>query len=415
MKKNIFTPADILLPESISLENWSVIACDQFSSEIDYWERVRRLVGGDPSTLNMIIPEAYLGDIDEESEISKIRSAMDQYTMNGFLREISDSFVYVERTLANGRVRRGLVGAVDLDDYSFDGSKAAILASEGTVLERLPARIRVRRAVRLEVPHIIAFIDDKDMTVIEPLTKKAGNLQLLYGFDLMEGGGHIRGMRVCGYDAEYVELAMRALHEKNDTLMVIGDGNHSLAAAKVYWDELKQGLSAAERDTHPAGKALLEVNNVYDPSISFEAIHRVLYGVDRAEFLDALSRALPEGGDYELRWVSQEQSGAIGVAAGCIGDMLVMLQSFLDGFIERTGCRLDYIHDADALRKLAGAERSIGLMLPAMDKSELFGTVGARGAFPKKSFSVGNARDKRYYLECRAIAGNPEFGIRNSE
>ena len=406
MRKDVFRPADIILPEGISFENWSVIACDQFSSERDYWERVRMKVGGDPSTLNMIIPEAYLDEIDEEDEINKIRMAMEYCAGHGLLRVIDDSFIYVERTLTDGRVRRGLIGTVDLDEYDFTGGKAAIRASEGTVLDRLPARIRVRRAVKLELPHIMAFIDDKDMTVIEPLTKKAGNLQQLYNFNLMEGGGYIRGMRISGRDADGVMMAVRALHEKSDALMVIGDGNHSLAAAKVYWDELKQGLSAAERGTHPAGKALLEVNNVYDPSISFEAIHRILYGIDRAEFLSALTGAMPEGGDYDLRWISQGQSGVISVAAGCIGDLLSTLQAFLDNYIARAGCSIDYIHDADALKRLADADRNLGLMLPAMDKSELFATVAARGVFPKKSFSVGHARDKRYYLECRAIAGN---------
>ena len=403
MIRDVFGPTDILIPEASALERWSVIACDQFSSGRDYWERVRERVGEAPSALNTIIPEVYLSEIDEEKEIRKISSVMDSYIKSGVLREIESSFIYVERTQSDGRVRRGLVGAVDLEEYEFSGSGAAILASENTVLERLPARIRIRKAARFESPHIIAFIDDKEATVIEPLSEKAGNLPILYDFDLMEGGGHIRGRRVFGDDASEVLSALRELHGKNKTLMVVGDGNHSLAAAKVHWDELKQGLSEGDREFHPARRALIEVNNIYDSAISFEAIHRVVFDVDPVEFIDAFEQVMPGGNDYEVRWVSQGLSGVVRVSAGCIGDMQAAMQEFLDNQVNRTGCRVDYIHGADAVERLARKDRCTGLILPAMDKSELFETVAIRGVFPKKSFSVGQARDKRYYLECRVI------------
>ena len=403
MEKNIFTADSILLPEGISPEKWSVIACDQFSSERDYWDRVRGRVAGEPSTLNMIIPEAYLEETDEEQAIVKIRAAMDDYMSRSALREIKDSLVYVERTQPDGRVRRGIVGTVDLEEYEFSRSGAAILASEGTVLDRLPPRIRIRRAARLELPHIMAFIDDKNATVIEPLASKAGSLPLLYDFALMEGGGHIRGMQLSGGDAEAVLAALRALHEDNDMLMVVGDGNHSLAGAKVYWDELKHSLSDEEQRSHPARRALLEVNNVYDPAISFEAIHRVVFGAPPLEVLKEFEAAAPQGSDYELRWIVKGQSGVTGVKAGCIGSMISSVQAFLDEYVRRTGCRVDYIHGEDSLRRLVEDEDGFGLVLPAMDKSDLFATVAASGVFPKKSFSVGHARDKRYYLECRDI------------
>ena len=436
------------------MEEWSVIACDQFSSERDYWERIREKVGGAPSTLHLIIPEAFLDETDEEKTTGEISAAMNDYLQRGILRVVKDSFVYVERTLPDGRIRRGLVGAVDLEDYDFSGGKAAILASEGTVLERLPARIRVRRSAGLELPHTMVFIDDKTGAVIEPLSKRADELPLLYDFDLMEGGGHVRGRRVSGDDAVAVTGAMRSLYAscahgapcgngapcengasggngapdgKKHMLMAVGDGNHSLAAAKVYWDELKQSLNDTERENHPARRALAEVNNVYDPAISFEAIHRVVFDVDPAEMIFALENAFPDGyrcaaqgggeydkpdggqydnpdgGVYELRWITSAQNGAVRISADCIGDMLTALQEFLDRQIKRTGCRVDYIHGADTAERLAGQERCVGLILPAMDKSELFKTVAAGGVFPKKSFSVGHARDKRYYLECRAI------------
>ena len=403
MTRDIFTPADILLPDTISPEIWSVIACDQFSSERDYWERVKSRTGGEPSTINMIIPEAYLAEIDEEKEISRLCAVMDDYCSRGILREVKNSFVYVERTLPDGRVRRGVVGAIDLEEYDYSGREAAILASEGTVLERLPVRIKVRSAARLELPHVMTFIDDRLTRIIETLSEKAGALPMLYDSVLMEGGGHIRGMRVSGDAADFVRTAMRVIHEKSRILMVIGDGNHSLAAAKSYWDELKRKLSPSGREDHPARRALVEVNNVYDPAISFEAIHRVIWGADPRELVKELEKATSRGDGYELQWVTRGMSGVIGIRAKCIGDMLTELQDFLDGYVARNGCRIDYIHGEDTVRRLSENDRCLGLILPAMEKSELFATVAAGSIFPRKSFSVGNAGDKRYYLECRAI------------
>ena len=406
MIKDVFTTADIKLPHEDSMEVWSVIACDQFSSEREYWERVKAQTGSNPSTLNMIIPEAYLGEIDEETATKNICNAMEAYSNQDILREISDSFVYTERTLGDGSVRRGLVGAVDLDEYEFSGGDAAILASEATVLDRLPARIRIRRAAQLEVPHIMAFINDINKTVIEPLTSLAiENLPVLYDFDLMESGGHIKGWQVTGTYAETILEAMRALHSKDRTLMVMGDGNHSLAAAKVFWDELKQTLSPEERESHPARKALLEVNNVYDPAISFEAIHRVVFNVDSSDFISALKENLTQGSaaNYPVRWTANSQSGEINVAADCIGDAIEAIQAFIDDYSKRNNCEIDYIHGEASVKKLASLENCVGIILPAMDKSDLFATVKTTGIFPRKSFSVGHARDKRYYLECRSI------------
>jgi len=401
--KNVFTPTDILIPDGISMEAWSVIACDQFSSEREYWQRVSDNVGDNPSTLNMIIPEAYLEEIDEEKEIGKISAAMEGYLRDGVFREHKDSFIYVERTQPDGRVRKGIVGAVDLEEYDFTGVTAAIRASEGTVLDRLPPRIRVRRAAALELPHIITFIDDKGATVVEPLAKIADDMPLIYDFDLMEGGGNIKGRIVTGKHADSVMAAMRALHEKNDMLMIMGDGNHSLAAAKVYWDELKKGLSETDKENHPSRRALVELNNVYDPAISFEAIHRVLFNIDAAKFISEFGNAIPRGTDYTIRWAISEKSGDIGIKAGCIGDMLTLMQDFIDKYIEQSDSAIDYIHGEDSTTRLGSGERCLGLILPAMNKSDFFDTVSMSGVFPRKSFSVGHAEDKRYYLECRKI------------
>ena len=401
-EKDIFMPADILLPSCCEMEKWSVIACDQFSSEREYWERAAGFTGAAPSTLNLVLPEVYLGGPVTE-RIKKIHDAMEEYSSGGILGEIGDSFIYIERTLQGGGLRRGLVGVVDLEEYEFSGKKAAILAREGTAPERLPVRIDIRRGATLELPHIMAFIDDIDETVIEPLTEKAAELPLLYDFDMMEGGGHIRGMRVSGKDAGGVMNALRALRSKNSTLLVIGDGNHALAAAKAWWDELKQGLSGTDRQNHPARKALLEINNVYERSIVFEAIHRVVFGADAEDFAGALRKAAPEGDDYFFEWFSSGSSGAVGVSASCIGDALTSVRDFLDDYITSNGCALDYIHGDETVKRLSQADGAVGLLFPAMDKRELFATVTSKGVFPKKSFSVGRAVDKRYYLECRRI------------
>jgi len=390
------------LPTGVSLEKWSVIACDQFSSERDYWERVNAYVGGEPSTLRLIIPEVYLDEPVTERE-NGIINAMEEYTAGGIFTQYKDSFVYVERTLQDGSVRHGLIGAVDLDDYEFSGEKAAIVASEGTVRERLPVRIGIRRRAAVELPHIMSFIDDSEKTVIEPLAMIADTLPLLYDFDLMEGGGRVRGRLVSGKDAEQAVDALQRLYDSNDTLIVIGDGNHSLAAAKVFWDELKQGLSETERRDHPAGKALLEINNVYEDSIVFEAIHRMIFGVDAACFINELKAAMPEGNDYYIKWYSRGDSGDVGVSASCIGDALSSLGAFLDEYTDLNACGIDYVHGEETVKRLSQDENRVGLILPAMEKSELFGTVTSKGVFPKKSFSVGRAKDKRYYLECRRV------------
>ena len=416
----IFSPANILLPAAdVEPEAWSVIACDQFSSEREYWERVSGKVGEKPSTLNMIIPEAYLEQVDEAKEIRKISGFMNEYVKKGVLREVEDSFIYVERTLADGRVRKGLVGAVDLEEYDFSGGDAAVLASEGTALDRLPPRIRVRREALLELPHIMTFIADKEASVIEPLAAKAGSLPLLYDFELMEGGGRLKGMRVCGGDAREVMAALNALHEKSGSLdmrngasshlatrrclMIMGDGNHSLAAAKTYWDELKQSLSAGERENHPARRALLEVNNVYDDAISFEAIHRVIFDIDADDFAAAFAKAIKAGDDYALRLIRAGSETTVNASAGCIGDIIGKVQSFLDDYLSKKGGRIDYIHGSETAAKIAEENGCAAIILPSMNKSDFFDTVSARGIFPRKAFSVGHARDKRYYMECRRI------------
>ena len=404
MKNRVFMPADILIPEGISREKWAVIACDQFSAEPEYWKAVEEVVGDAPSMLNIIVPEAYLGKYDEAAKNKLVGDTMKHYLKSGIFNEIKNSFIYVERLQSDGKTRRGIIGCVDLEEYDFSGKKgAAILASEATVLDRLPPRILVRREASLESPHIMALIDDKNNSVVEPLAKKTDNLPLLYDFPLMLGGGHVKGYRVFGAAAEEVTAALDKLHEVSDPLLVMGDGNHSLAAAKSFWDEIKQNLSENERVNHVARYALLEINNVYDPAIGFEPIHRVLFDVDSADFIKEFEAAMPAGNEYNIEWIAGEKSGNVGISANCIGDMLSVLQNFLDDYAKRHKLEQEYIHGDTALEKLAKRGNNVGLLLPAMDKSEIFKTVTETGVFPRKSFSIGHARDKRYYFECRKI------------
>lgn len=404
--KKAFLPADILLPRGADMTKWSVIACDQFSSERGYWERVARTVGAAPSTLKLIVPEAYLGEVDTARSAAEIAGNMREYLRSGLMKPYDNSLIYVERTISDGRVRRGLVGCLDLELYDYTpGAKVPVRASEKTIVSRLPARVDIRRLAPLELPHIMALIDDSECRVIEPLGKKTNTLEKVYDFTLMEGGGSIRGWRVTGGDIGEIEEELRCLGDKSAVQIVIGDGNHSLAAAKAYWDEIKGGFGEEERRTHPARFALAELNNVYDPAISFEAIHRVVFNTEPEALLMKLEKTLPAayGGGYRLRWTTAEGQGAIRIDAPSIGGLIELLQTFLDDYIKTSGSEIDYIHGEDSVLSLTREPGSIGFILPAMDKSDFFKTVIAGGIFPKKSFSIGRARDKRYYLECREI------------
>jgi hypothetical protein len=404
MTENAFFPADILLPARADMTKWSVIACDQFSSEPEYWARVGRFVGDAPSTLRLIVPEAYLDRVNTAESAGIIGAEMEAYLKPGLFRKLTDSFIYIERTISDGRIRRGLIGMLDLEAYDFSpGARTLVRASERTIVARLPARIDVRRRAPLELPHIMALIDDRERRVIEPLSEKKNSLEQVYDFELMEGGGSIKGWRVSGDALEPVGDALGCLAGKSGVEIIIGDGNHSLAAAKAYWDEIKTDLDESTRSGHPARCALVELNNVYDPAISFEAIHRVVFRTDPAALISALQQALPAGGGYELHWITASGSGNMTVGASGIGDFIEKLQTFLDDYVRTTGCDIDYIHGEDTVEKLAREQGCVGLLLPTMDKSEFFRTVSAGGLFPKKSFSIGYARDKRYYLECREI------------
>ncbi|MGM9522489.1 MAG: DUF1015 domain-containing protein [Oscillospiraceae bacterium] len=403
MGKSAFVPADILIPAGADMEDWSVIACDQFTSERDYWNSVRERTVGKLSTYHMILPEAYLNDAPIMDMAAGVNSVMESYLSAGVFETIKQSFIYVERTVTGG-VRRGLVGALDLEAYDFSiNSGSPVRASEKTVVERLPARMLIRESAPLELPHAMVLIDDREKCVVEPLKKRVSSMRKLYDFELMEGGGHIRGYQVSGETAAEVMTALERLAQ-SDVQIVIGDGNHSLAAAKELWEKIKQSLAPEQIAAHPARFALVELNNVYDPGVHFEPIHRIVFNTTPDKLLEVMNEKLtcPDGHEVEYV-VSGRKAGKLRIRGKSFGSMIEQLQSFLEEYAAVSDGSIDYIHDEEAVLRLTEEQGSIGFLLPVMDKEELFSTVIADGVFPKKSFSIGHARDKRYYLECRKI------------
>ena len=396
------SPARILLPREGAERTWSVIACDQFTSDRTYWERVERTVGDSPSALRLILPEAYLEERDPDAAAGECAGNMEAYLNGGILRDAGECFVYVERTVTGGLVRRGLVGKLDLEQYDWHpDAEAPVRASERTVPERLPPRIRVRRTAALDLPHVMLLMSDEEDRLFSGLTAERESFPMLYDFDLMEDGGHIRGRKVTGKAAEAV---MRALEPGKDGMsLVVGDGNHSLAAAKAVWEEKKKSLPAERLDTCPARYALVEVNNVFDDGVVFEPIHRVVTRTDAEALRASLVSSFSGGTGTGVTLVTGGEKTALTVPGASLGGVIGTLQRALEDFTAGHGGEIDYIHDDEAALTLAGNEGTAAVLLPAFDKRELFRTVLREGVFPKKSFSIGHARDKRYYLECRVL------------
>lgn len=411
---NAFLPADILLPRTKEMEKWAVIACDQFTSDQAYWDRVRQTAKGAVSTINLILPEAELGTPMEAEHTAVINATMAQYMKDDVFVTYPASYVYVERTLENGSVRMGLVGMVDLEAYDYmPGATSAIRASERTVPERIPPRQRVRRDAPIELPHILLLCDDHEQVLIEPIAAKKDHLQKLYDFDLMEGGGHIAGWLVSGADAaefdaaltEYTENVGKKYEGLRGVPMVfaVGDGNHSLATAKSCYEALKKSHPGEDLSHHPARYALVELENIHDPAQAFEPIHRVVFDTDGKQLLAALQGSACAEGGYPVRWYTGDEEGTVYLDRGQ-GELAVgVLQSFLDAYLNEHAGQIDYIHDDDALISLAKKPGAIGFLLPAMEKSQFFRGVIADGVLPRKTFSMGHSREKRYYLEGRKI------------
>lgn len=428
----VLVPNVMLPPEGTDFSKWAVVACDQFTSQPEYWQQARDYIGSAPSTLDLILPEAFLGKPDEADRIASIRAHMRNYLNDGVLTELPQGFVLVRRSAA-GNTRSGLVLALDLECYDYSkGSTTLIRATEGTIVSRIPPRLKIREGAPVELPHILVLIDDPKRTVIEPLVQKAENLRKLYDTDLMLGGGHITGWLV---DAkEDIDQVLDALKRLTDPaafrekygdhaplLFAMGDGNHSFATAKANWEKVKAALPESERKDHPARYALVEIENVHDDGIVFEPIHRVVFGISGRDGVDRILAKLREqngsadafygvpekaqgGKAHRIPFFTGDLSGTF-VVSGCTQQLAVgTLQNAIDAVLKDVpGAEVDYIHGDDVVKELAAKPDSMGFLLPSMQKSELFPTVVFDGALPRKTFSMGEASEKRYYLECRKI------------
>ena len=416
-----FLPADILLPRDCAYSKWSVVACDQYTSQPEYWQRVEERVGSAPSTLRLILPESRLEGPDTQTDIMEINSTMSRYLREGRFQVHPDAVFYIERTLDGGKVRRGLVGRIDLEQYDYEpGSAAPIRATEGTVLSRIPPRVAVRKNAPIELPHVMLLIDDPEKTVIEPLTAASGEMDKLYDFDLMQNGGHIRGYKLTDRQVNAVADALeglttdQAMQKKYGVsgvaplLFAVGDGNHSLATAKACYEEQKKGKTPQEYLALPSRFALVEVVNNHDDALQFEPIHRVLFGVDHEKFMNAFRAAYPnayegQGNGHTIEFVWNGESHFITVPDPKVQLAVGTLQGVIDQYLKDNGGEVDYIHGDDVTRELGSKPGNMGFLLPAMGKEQLFKTVMADGVLPRKTFSMGHAQDKRYYIEARKI------------
>ena len=406
-----FTKADILLPKlnSEEMKKWSVVACDQYTGEPDYWKTVYGIVGVAPSALDLILPEIYLEEADCEKRIENINKVMTDYLADDLFEEYRDCFVLTKRTQADGRLRAGLVGCIDLEMYDYNkGSKSQVRATEATVTSRIPPRVKIRMNAPLELPHIMILIDDPENTVIEPLLKK--ELKTVYDFELMQNGGHLSGAVVDGETADGVLAALDRLAEKernksagDDILLyAMGDGNHSLATAKECYEQKKR---SGAPDTELARYALVEIVNLHSPALEFEAIHRVVTEVDADKLMGEMTKELGlcDNAEQSFTVIVGGKERRFGITKPTSNLTVGSLQTFLDKYLQENGGKIDYIHGEDVVKSLCKEPNTIGFLLPSMAKSELFPTVIKDGALPRKTFSMGHAHDKRFYCEARRI------------
>lgn len=404
----VFNSADFLLPEKKYLDTWPVIACDQFTSEKEYWERAEAIVGKKPSALKLIYPEVYLSEHMQE-RIADINCEMQKVLSEKVLQSFPDCFVYIERTLKNGSVRRGLLGVIDLEAYSFlPDADTPVRATEKTVPERIPPRVRIREHAPMELSHVLMFCDDPEDSLLGPLEKGKDELPLLYDLDLMLDGGRIRGYMISNQDAEAVRSridayeAMRAARTPvHPVLYLVGDGNHSLATAKTCYETLK--ANHAEKEVlDKARYAMVELGNVQDASFAFEPIHRLLTGIEPEKIMEDIREICSEEG-YAVRWYSGDRQGVIQLNPA-LGQLPVgILQNWLDKEISLTEGVIDYIHGEESLHTLAQKPCSLGFELPPIGKHAFFDAIEKDGVLPRKTFSIGHAQEKRYYLEARLI------------
>lgn len=446
---------NILLPaENVNLKRWSVVACDQFTSQPNYWDDVYEYVGEDPSTLKIIFPEVFLNSENPDAinmRIDSINSNMEAYLSDKILTDIGPCFIYLQRQFSNGNTRNGLILSVDLEQYNFDkDSTSLIRATEGTVLDRIPPRMKVRKNASLESPHIMLLIDDPNHTVIEPLADATSSYKPVYNFDLMMDSGHMTGYKID--DERLIDSIIYALSDLADEntfnekynlssnqppmLFAVGDGNHSLATAKGHWDQLKKTLTLEEQETHPARFALVEVVNIHDKGLIFEPIHRVVFNIDPDELLNKMQDyfiaqnstinvknfdSISEAESYATTKWDSTLSSEVQFITFCSSNSYGVieinnpphtlevgsLQNFLDQYETPANKSekvvIDYIHGSDVVADLSAKDNTIGFLLPVMNKNDFFNAIVKQGSLPRKTFSMGDASDKRFYMECKKI------------
>ncbi len=420
---------EILLPKNLDVSTWAVVACDQYTQDREYWHSVEKIAGTKPSSLNLILPEVYLNDADKALRIEKIREQMGAYLNDGVFANAEQEAIYVERKTAYGRTRHGLVCAIDLETYEWKPfSKALIRATEATIVDRIPPRMEIRRGAPLELPHIMLLVNDPAHSLVEGLGERVKAASPVYTGDLMMKSGSITGWAVkSAEDLEYLRATVEALAAKNTApdgstfLFAVGDGNHSLATAKAVWDEYK--AVHPEDTTNSARYALVEIVNIYDTGLTFEPIHRVVFNADVAQMTATLAEKL--GGTLESMATAQELENAVKGSAADFGFTFTQngtqkymllrtsitelavsrLQPELDEFLKNSTGKpeIDYIHGAQEVFRLGAKDGATGILLPPVAKDSFFATINGRGPLPRKSFSMGEADEKRFYLECRRL------------
>ncbi|MDP4181734.1 MAG: DUF1015 domain-containing protein [Bacillota bacterium] len=428
----------------INLGKWAVVACDQYSSQPEYWREAERIVGDSPSTLRLVLPEVYLNKPEEAEKSRDINKNMVEYVKNGVLEEQQPGFFLVDRKTSHAESRKGLVIMLDLEMYDYrEGSQSLIRATERTDVNRLPPRIKIRENASLELPHIMVLIDDPDKSVIEPLFDIKDRLISMYDFELMLGGGHIKAYKIENEavineifssinklaDKETFKSKYGVGDDKGALLFAVGDGNHSLASAKAHWENIKAVIGDEERLSHPARYALVELVNVHDAGLKFEPIHRVVFNIDlnnfvermkafyngcskielikyntKEEMMSEVKKLSKNKTEHYIPIITSDTHALIEVKSPKCNLEVGTLQAFLDELIKiDTKVKIDYIHGEEVVDSLGAKNGNIGFYLPVMDKNDLFKTVILDGVLPKKTFSMGEAEEKRFYLECRLI------------
>ena len=407
MIKQCIKADNVLLPNTSDMTAWACIACDQFTSESDYWNELKSLVGDKKSTLNLTLPEIYLED-EPDARIKKINQNIKQYISDGTFKALDKGFILTIRKTPFVERRIGLMAAIDLEEYEYlPKSSALIRATEGTIEERIPPRLKIRKDADVEFPHVMVLFDDERREITEKLYENRKDYKKLYDFTLNMGGGSIEGYFIDDYEAvieKFNQLLdkdrlVKKYGKVDEFLFAVGDGNHSLATAKTHWNNVKETLSEEEKSSHPARYALVELVNVYDEGIYFEPIFRYVFGVDKEEFLSGLKSV--DGGKMRVYYDGKTitQDGVNGLPEG-----IRAVDKYIKDYIAEHGGNVDYVHGEDNLAKLVDDRKdAVGILFEKLDKGDLFKYVSANGAFPRKTFSMGEGVEKRYYLEGRRI------------